>query len=234
MSQTAESQTGETPEPAPAQPWFLPIAVGLALLGAAMFAALIWRLGFGYGGPVDPRAAWVFTPVFLSPLLIWLMRCRRLGFGGATLLVVAITAIHFTAIATASFTYKPQKDDSLWHILDKTQAQARAWQAEKEPQIFLAERTALQGGRQAGAIGAFATFALLLLFGRPFRRPIALAAMAVVGAALTFWGGFALHQRFPEAMTPTGYALWVFLPWQGLFGVTLAGLFAGVLPRPKG
>ncbi|HEX7760569.1 MAG TPA: hypothetical protein VF459_13765 [Caulobacteraceae bacterium] len=222
----------DQPTPPP-QPWFLPVAIGLALLGAAMFAALIWRLGFGYGGAWDPRAAWLLTPVFLSPLLIWLMRSRRLGFGGATVLAVAITAIHFTAIATASFTYKAQKDDSWMHILDKTQQQWDSYRIEHEPQIVVARRTAVEGGRKAGAIGAFASFALLLPFGRAFRRPLALAGMAAVGAALTFWGGFALSQRFPEAMTPRGYALWVFLPWQGLFGITLAALFAGVAPRPS-
>jgi len=201
----------------------------LALAGAGLFALLIWRLGFGYGGGWDPRAAWLLTPVFLAPLATYLVWSRRLGVGPVVLLVLMITAVHFTAIATASSIYKPQKDDSWMHILDKTQGQMDAFQAEHAAQRVVAARTALEGGRKAGAIGSFASWAGLLLFGRALRRPLALAAMLVSGAALTVWGGVALDHRWPEAMTPGDYALWVFLPWQGLFGLTLAGL----LHHPK-
>jgi hypothetical protein len=202
-----------------------------ALGGAGLFSLLIWRMGFGYGGGWDPRAAWLLTPAFLAPLLVCLMRGGRLGIGGAIALTFAVTAIHFTAIAVVAFGYKQQTDDSLWHILDKSQAYWTAQNAKLAGQRLIAEHSALVGGRKAGAIGAFISFALLLPFGRGFRRPSALAAMLVAGAALTFWGGYALTRTLPEGMTPADYALWVFLPWQGLFGLTLAWAF--VAPSAK-
>lgn len=204
-----------------------------ALGGAGLFSLLIWRMGFGYGGGWDPRAAWLLTPVFLAPLLVCLMRGGRLGVGGAIALIFAVTAIHFAAICVVTFGYKQQTDDSLWHMLDKSQAYWTAQNAKLAGQRQVAEHSALVSGRKAGAIGAFVSFALLLPFGRRFRRPAALAAMLVAGAGLTFWGGHGLTQTLPEAMTPGDYALWLFLPWQGLFGLTLAWAFAGPTVKPS-
>jgi hypothetical protein len=225
--------TSETSTPTrAARPYRLSLAIAAALLGAALFAALIWAWGFGYGGAGDPRAAWVLTPVFLAPWMAYALWTGRLGIGGAIALTILITAIHFTAIATTVFTYKAQDNDGWMHILDKTQAQADAWGAKHAGQFERAERTALEGGRKAGAIGAFASFALLLLFGPAFRRPAALAGMLAVGAALTLWGGYALTQHLPEGMSPAEFALRLFLPWQGLFGATIAVLFAGRAVAP--
>ncbi|MGA0603019.1 hypothetical protein ACO2Q3_20090 [Caulobacter sp. KR2-114] len=210
---------------AAARRYDLRVGAACALAGAALFSLLTWRMGFGYGGAWDPRAAWVLTPVFLAPLLICLVRAGRLGIGGAIALTLALTVVHFNAIAVVAFGYKQQTDDSLWHMLDKSQAYWTAANARHAAQRVIAEHSALVGGRKAGAIGAFVSFALLLPFGRGFRRPSSLAAMLVAGVALTFWGGVALTRTLPEAMTPADYALWLFLPWQGLFGLVLAWAF---------
>lgn len=203
-----------------------------ALAGAGLFSLLIWRMGFGYGGGWDPRAAWLLTPAFLAPLLICLVRGGRLGIGGAVLMTVAVTVVHFNAIAVVAFDYKQQTDDSLWHMLDKSQAYWDGLNAKHAAQRVVAEHSALIGGRKAGAIGAFVSFALLLPFGRGIRRPSSLAVMLLAGVALTVWGGVALTRTLPEAMTPADFALWLFLPWQGLFGLVLAWAFVAPGAKP--
>jgi hypothetical protein len=208
----------------------LAIAFACVLLGVAAFSGLVVALGLGgEGGGGDPRIAWVFTPVFAGPLVAYLVMRGRLGAAGVLGLLVTLTIAHFTAIFVASAIYKvPVSSDlmDILHILDSAEKQAEraaAWSAK----VALARRSALDAGVTAGAIGAGLSFLVLLVFGRAFRRPLALLAMIIVTAILAAIGGFAFTRGLPSRMSAQDFALYLFAPWQTVFGITLAVLFAG-------
>lgn len=196
----------------------------LAVAGAGLFALAVWHMGLGNGGGWDPRIAWALTPAFVAPLAFYLVWSRRIGVGGAIGLTMGLTLVHFVAIAVASAAYKPPVDVSILHMLDNNMAHWAQRQRDYERQVIEAQAGAWRGGLLGGAVGAFGAFALMLLYGRSVRRPSALAAMAATGAALTLWGGVALTRTLPNLMSPAQFALWLFLPWQGLFGVAAAWL----------
>ncbi|HZZ35572.1 MAG TPA: hypothetical protein VFE03_07590 [Caulobacteraceae bacterium] len=200
-----------------------------ALIGTAGFCGLVIAGGFGAGGGADPRLAWILTPVFCAPLVIYLAIRGRLRAGGIIVLLLGLTAIHFAAIATASATYKHPTDKSLFQMLD-THAERLAHEKEWRQRYDLGRRTALRAGLEAGAIGGLASLVLLLPFGRAFRRPRSLIVAGAGAATLTALGGFGLSGRLPGDMSPAEFALRLFAPWQAVLGLTLAVLFAAHRP----
>jgi hypothetical protein len=214
----------------PPRPYSLPVGFACVVLGAGMFAWLVVNTQIGAPPPgrmvgTDPRLAFLLTPVFLLPILIYATLTGRFGLWWAFGLLVGITVFHGIALQAAGLTYRAYTPNPVERlVLDNPDWQR--YRAEHAAELLArARRTAITGGLIGGALGAGASMLLLapalklqnLAF--PLVATFALAGIGALGLSDLALGPLAGH--LPEAKPSLEYALRLFLPWQLAFGAAM-------------
>ncbi len=207
-------RNGEIP-PLNWPPAFAALVIGVALFAVADVAS-------GLTPSFLTAFTALLTPLFALPLAAELIRQKQMRWYGGFYFVFALAAIHFWAIVEADklypqscYTFFPEPTSP--HAPQACEAPATTvWQ-----HAFYAARS----GAVGGLIGAVFSFAGFFLFFARLRRArnfalaggatVVLAALGIVGLSITR----------PDLMTGLQYALYLFVPWQLVFGAMVLGLF---------
>lgn len=172
--------------------------------------------------------AYVYTPLFVLPPMIELIRQRQIRWLGGLYFLVGLTACHFAAVSLAHQIYLPPvaampvcnnfvgapmyPDERAQRTCERNADAVRA-------------TVALYAGAAGGATGAALSFAGLLLLGRRFRRPGKLVVMLAATPVLGAIGAAGMAFTFPDKMRALQWVLQVFAPWQIVFAGVLIVLF---------
>jgi hypothetical protein len=209
--------------PVPAPDGDLPLkrwlTVSAGLAGALLFSAFALYAKFGNHGN-DPRDSALCAAIFSFPLVVALRWQRQIGWLGIAYFIVGLTAANVCAVIVADEIF-PKKAFCLF-CGEETAAQRDARAA-----------TAPRAGLEGGATGAFLSFLGLSLLSRRFREKRRLQVMILVLPVLSLLGMIGLSGTPPDEKLPIEYVYRLFLPWQALFGVTLALLFDDKLMRQR-
>jgi len=201
----------------PARP---PSFDGKTIYPAVVLGAILFSAGFYLSrdrdGQTLPLTAYLFTPLFIVPLIAMLAKHRQIGFWGALVFLLGTSAAHFAAIILADVIY------GFRPCLSGDQAQQAACVASQAP-AQLATRV-IYGGWWGGIAGAGASFLLMLLLRRMRDRK---RLMIMIGAtiALGLLGATGLSLGPPEKRSALSYGFGLFLPWQLVFGAAIVLLF---------
>lgn len=201
----------------PARP---PSFDGRTMYAAIVLGAIAFSAGFYLSrdgdGQTLPLIAYLFTPLFIVPLIAMLARHRQIGFWGALVFLLGTSVAHFAAIILADviYGYRP--------CLSGDQAQQAACVASQAP-AQLAMRV-VYGGWWGGIAGAGVSFLLMLLLRRMRNRR---RLMIMIGATIVLGllGAIGLSLGPPEKRGALSYVFGLFLPWQLVFGAAIVLLF---------
>lgn len=187
----------------------------------AMAAGVIlFSAGFTFSrngdGATFPLLAFAFTPLFVLPLTVLLLKHRQIGVWGTLIFLFGLTAAHFLAVIIADGIYD-------YGLCFNGDAAAEAACEAKQTAAKLALRAPV-AGFCAGIAGAGASFALLLLL-RALRSRERLMLMAGAALVLGCMGAIGLWVEPPENRSALSFVFGLFVPWQLLFGATIVMLF---------
>ncbi len=207
----------QKPDAGPARP---PSFDGKTLYAAVVLGAILFSAGFYLSrdrdGQTLPLIAYLFTPLFIVPLIAMLVKHRQIGFWGALVFLLGTSVAHFAAIFLADviYGYRP--------CLFEDQAVQAACVGSQAP-AQLATRV-IYGGWWGGIAGAGASFLLMLLLRRMRDRK---RSMIMIGATIVLGllGAIGLCFGPPEKRSALSYMFGLFLPWQLVFGAAIVLLF---------
>jgi hypothetical protein len=201
----------------PARP---PSFDGKTMYAAVVLGAILFSAGFylsrNRDGQTLPLIAYLFTPLFIVPLIAVLAKHRQIGFWGALVFLLGTSVAHFAAIILADviYGYRPC-------LLEDQAQQAVCVASQALAQLAL---RAVYGGWWGGIAGAGASFLAMLLLRRMRSRKrstIMIGATIVLGLL----GAIGLSLGPPEERSAISYIFGLFLPWQLVFGAAIVLLF---------
>ena len=193
---------------------------GKTMYAAMVLGAILFSAGFCLSrdrdGQTLPLIAYLFTPLFIVPLIAVLAKQRQIGFWGTLVFLLGTSVAHFAAIILADviYGYRP--------CLSGDQAQQAACVASQAP-AQLATRV-IYGGWWGGIAGAGASFLLMLLLRRMRDRK---RSVLMIGATIVLGvlGAIGLSLGPPEKRSALSFVFGLFLPWQLVFGTAIVLLF---------